>query len=404
MKLSEELKWRNLVNQTTYDDLSVLDNGGIKFYLGVDPSADSMTIGNLAAMMTVRRMIDAGHKAYLLIGGATGQIGDPDGKKDERVLKDLQTIEKNKLGIVQQFKKIFNGQNFMIVDNYDWFKDFNYLDFLRIVGKNVPMSQMLDREFIKSRLGEGGTGISYAEFSYSLIQGYDFVHLNKEHGVTLQFCGADQWGNSIAGVDLNRRINGTETHIMSMPLVINKSTGKKFGKSEDGAVWLNENKTSVYKFYQFWLNTDDEGVIDYMKVYTLLSKEEIEDIESLQKENPSARLAQKTLAREVTTLVHGEERCRSVEKVSNVLFGKIDFVDLDDADLEILAQEIPIAELGGDLIDILINQNVTKSKGETRRLLKSGAISINGEKIFETQLITEKSLIKKGKNSFILVK
>ncbi len=403
MKLSQDLKWRNLINQTTYQDLTVLDQPGIKFYLGVDPSADSMTIGNLAALITAKRMIEAGHKAYLLIGGATGMIGDPDGKKDERVLKDMATIEKNKFAFVRQFKQIFRDQEYMIVDNYDWFKDLGYLEFLRKVGKNVPMSQMMDREFVKSRLGDGGSGISYAEFSYSLIQGYDFVHLNQEHGVTLQFCGADQWGNSIAGVDLNRRINGTETHIMSMPLVINKATGRKFGKTEAGAVWLDETKTSVYQFYQFWLNTDDAGVEDYLKVYTLLPRERIEDVVALQKENPSSRIAQKTLAREVTTLVHGEQRAHSVEKVSNVLFGKTGFDSLNNQDLEMLSKEIPTVSTGHNLIDILVELAIVKSKGEARRMLESGAISINGQKVSQDQLLNQKCLIKKGKNNFVLV-
>ncbi len=403
MSLSEDLKWRNLINQTTYQDLTVLDKPGIKFYLGVDPSADSMTIGNLAALITAKRMITAGHKAYLLIGGATGMIGDPDGKKDERVLKDMATIEKNKFAFVRQFKQIFCDQEYMIVDNYDWFKDLGYLEFLRKVGKNVPMSQMLDREFVKSRLGDGGSGISYAEFSYSLIQGYDFVYLNKEHGVTLQFCGADQWGNSIAGVDLNRRINGSETHIMSMPLVINKATGRKFGKTEAGAVWLDETKTSVYQFYQFWLNTDDAGVEDYLKVYTLLPRERIEDIVALQKENPASRIAQKTLAREVTTLVHGEERAHSVEKVSNVLFGKTDFSSLDDQDLELLSKEIPSVSRNYQIIDILVELELAKSRGQAKQLLTSGAVSVNGQKVFEDRQLTEKCLLKKGKNSFVLV-
>lgn len=404
MKLSADLKWRNLINQTTYTDLDVFDGQPIKFYLGVDPSADSMTIGNLAAMVTVRRFIEAGHKAYLLIGGATGQIGDPDGKKDERILKDQKTIDNNKRGIVKQFRQLFNNQPFMIVDNYDWFKDMNYIAFLRQVGKHVPMSQMLEREFVKSRLGEDGTGLSYAEFSYSLIQGYDFLHLYREHGLTLQFCGADQWGNSITGVDLIRRIEGGEAHVMSMPLVVNKATGRKFGKSEDGAIWLDENKTSVYKFYQFWLNLDDEGVIDYTKVYTLLTKEQIEDIDALHQENPAARVAQRTLAREVTTLVHGEERAKSVEKVSNVLFGKANFSSLDADDIDMLAQEIPTASVGQTISQILINTNVAKSKGEARRLLQSNAISINGDKINEDQEINQLSLLKKGKNNFVLIK
>jgi len=404
MKLSEELRWRNQVQDTTYTDLSILDREKVKFYIGVDPSADSMTIGNLAAMLLARRMIEAGHQAYLLVGGATGMIGDPDGKKDERARKDLATVEANKRGIVKQFRQLFAGQNFMIVDNYDWFKDMNYVQFLHQVGKFVPMSQMLSREFVKSRLGDDGSGISYAEFSYMLIQGYDFVHLFKNHGVTLQLCGADQWGNSVAGVDLIRRIAGGEAHVMSMPLVVNKTTGRKFGKSEDGAVWLDPTKTSVYKFYQFWLNLDDEGVIDYLKIYTMLSKDEIEDIEALHKTNPGARVAQKTLAKEATILVHGQERYQSVQRVTNVLFGGRDFNTLGLDDIEVLAGEIPTVGLNKTMIEILTESGVAGSNGEARRLMVSGAISIDGEKITDDCLISEACLVKKGKNSFILVR
>lgn len=404
MKLSEELRWRNQVQDTTYADLSILDREKVKFYIGVDPSADSMTIGNLAAMLLARRLIEAGHQAYLLVGGATGMIGDPDGKKDERARKDLTTVEANKRGIVKQFRQLFAGQNFMIVDNYDWFKDMNYVQFLHQIGKFVPMSQMLGREFVKSRLGDDGSGISYAEFSYALIQGYDFVHLFKNHGVTLQLCGADQWGNSVAGVDLIRRIEGGTAHVMSMPLVINKTTGRKFGKSEDGAIWLDPAKTSVYKFYQFWLNLDDEGVIDYLKIYTMLSKDEIDDIEALHNTNPGARVAQKTLAKEATILVHGQERYQSVQRVTNVLFGGREFNTLSADDIEVLAGEIPTVGLNKTMIEILTESGVAGSNGEARRLMASGAVSIDGEKITDDCLISETCLVKKGKNSFVLVK
>jgi tyrosyl-tRNA synthetase len=404
MKLSEELQWRGFVNQTTFKDLSVLDGAPISFYFGVDPSANSMTIGNFAAAMMVRHFIDAGHKAFLLVGGATGMIGDPDGKKDERNLKTLDEIAKNKAGIAAQYKTAFAGKDFEIVDNYDWFKDINYLDFLRMVGKNVPMSQMLGRDFVQARLGESGAGISYAEFSYSLIQGYDFVQLYREHGVTLQVCGADQWGNSIAGVDLIRRLEGAEAHVYSTPLVINKATGVKFGKSEGGAVWLDPKKTSVYKFYQFWLNVDDEGAIDYAKIYTLLSKEEIEALAVRQKENPGAREVQKVLAREVTTLVHGKERMESVARVTNALFGDTEFSELNDDDLNALAEEIPTVDAGKTLVEIIVETGMAASNGEARRLISAGAVSVNGEKITEDQKMDTLALVKKGKNSFILVR
>lgn len=404
MKLSEELAWRGFVNQTTYKDMTVLDGQPISFYFGVDPSSDSMTIGNLAAAMMVRHFVDHGHHAYLLVGGATGMIGDPDGKADERNLKTLDEIAKNKAGIAAQYSTVFAGKDFTLVDNYDWFKDINYLDFLRMVGKNVPLSQMLGRDFIQNRLGDGGSGISYAEFSYALIQGYDFVHLSRTYGVSLQVCGADQWGNSIAGVDLIRRLDGNVAHVYSTPLVINKATGAKFGKSEGGAVWLDSTKTSVYSFYQFWLNADDGGVIDYLKIFTLLSRPEIEALEVQTNEQPGRRAAQKALAAAVTTLVHGHERTASVARVTDVLFGAADFATLQAKDLDTLAVEIPVGSIGSSVIDILVAHHIVGSNGEAKRLIEGGAISINGTKIESNDTITSTSLIKKGKNSFILVR
>lgn len=403
MKFSEELAWRGFVNQTTYKDLSVLDGDSVSFYFGVDPSSDSMQIGNLAAAMMVRHFIDAGHKAYLLVGGATGMIGDPDGKKDERNLLTLEDIERNKTAIAEQYKTVFEGKNFTIVDNYDWFKNMNYLTFLRDIGKNVPMNQMLGREFVQSRLSADGAGISYAEFSYSLIQGYDFLHLFREFNVTLQLCGADQWGNSIAGVDLIRRLEAKEAHVYASPLVVNKTTGVKFGKSEGGAIWLDSAKTSVYQFYQFWLNAGDQDVLDWLKVFTLLSKDEIEELGRESQTTPEERVAQKALAREVTTLVHGKGRFESVERVTEVLFGSADFQSLNNDDLEALASEIPTIGVGASVIDALINSGVSVSNGEAKRLIEGGAISLNGTKISSDQKIDATTLVKKGKNTFVLV-
>lgn len=404
MTLSEELTWRGFVNQMTFPDIKALDEGQISFYWGVDPSSNSMTIGNLAAAMMARHFINAGHKAFLLVGGATGMIGDPDGKKDERTLLSLNDIARNKAAIAEQYKQVFAGQSFETVDNYDWFKDMNYLTFLREVGKHVPISNMLGREFVQSRLGEGGAGISYAEFSYSLIQGYDFLTLYRDHGVTLQLCGADQWGNSITGVDLIRRIEGAEAHVYSTPLIINKATGVKFGKSEGGAIWLDANKTSVYKFYQFWLNADDEGVVDYAKVYTLLDREAIEAMAEQVASNPAGREAQKTLAREVTKIVHGEDRLISVEKVTAVLFGGGSVAELSADELDMLAGEIPTAALGTPIVEILVGTGVAGSNGEARRLIEGGAVSVNGEKIAEEVSVNDVALVKKGKNSFVLVR
>lgn len=404
MKLSEELTWRGFVNQTTYDDISVLDGDPISFYLGVDPSSDSMTIGHLACMMMVRHFVDHGHKAFLLVGGATGLVGgDPDGKDKTREIKTVDEISKNKAGIAAQYSQVLARDKFTLVDNYDWFKDINYLDFLRDIGTRVPMSQMLSREFVQTRLGNDGYGISYAEFSYSLIQGYDFVYLFRNHGVTLQLCGADQWGNSVAGVDLIRRLESKEAHVYSIPLLMNKSTGVKFGKTEDGAVWLDSKKTSVYAYYQFWLNSDDASVIDYLKIFTLLSRDEINELETQVANNPGARAAQKVLAHEATKLLHGEQRTKSVERVTSVLFGGADFNTLQKEDIDELAREIPVVSLGKSLIDILIEANLATSNGDARRLITSGSISINFEKTTQDQIINTTALIKKGKNSFVLV-
>jgi tyrosyl-tRNA synthetase len=404
MTLSEELAWRGFTNQTTYKDITLLDGEPISFYFGVDPSSDSMTIGNLAAAMLVRHFIDHGHKAYLLVGGATGMIGDPDGKKDERNLLTLDDITHNKQAIARQYNTVFAGKEFTVVDNYDWFKDINYIDFLRTVGKNVPLSQMLGRDFIQTRLGSDGSGISYAEFSYSLIQGYDFVHLNRNYNVSLQLCGADQWGNSVAGVDLIRRLDNKQAHVFSTPLIINQATGKKFGKSENGAVWLDSSKTSVYTFYQFWLNIDDESVAELLRIYTLLDKDTIEHLEQDTKENPGHRAAQKALAEAVTTIVHGPKLTASVQRVTEVFFSDAAFTDLATDDIEILETQILTVQTGITIIDALVESGITSSNGEARRLLEANAISVNGKKITEDAVITTQSLIKKGKNNFVLVR
>ena len=403
MKLSEELAWRGFVNQTTYKDLTVLDGEPITFYWGVDPSASSMTVGNFAAAMMVRHFIDHGHKAVLLVGGATGLIGDPDGKKQERDLKTIEEIDKNIAGITAQYKTVFAGQSFEIVNNYDWFKDIGYMDFLRNVGKHLSMTQLLDREFVQSRIGEGGAGISYAEFSYSLIQGYDFLHLFREKGVTLQVCGADQWGNSLAGVEMIRKLEGGEAHVYSTPLVINKATGVKFGKSEGGAVWLDPEQTSVYKFYQFWLNADDEGVIDYLKIYTLLPREEVERLQAAVQNNPGAREAQKALAFEATKLVHGEEAARAVQKVTDVVFTTGDATQMSLEELDILAKELPSTD-ASDIVEALVVTGLASSNSEARRLIASGAVSLNGTKADETTVLAKPALLKKGKNSFALIR
>ena len=405
MKLSEELAWRGFVGQTTYDNLKVLDGAPIKFYWGVDPSANSMTIGNLAAAILALHFVRAGHEATLLAGGATGMAGgDPDGKDETRAKIEIGTLEKNIAGIKSQFERIFAGQSIKIVNNYDWFREINYIDFLREVGWNFSMTQLLDRDFVQSRIGEGGKGLNYAEFSYSLIQGYDFLHLYREYGVTLQLCAVDQFGNSVSGMQMIRKLEGARADVFGMPLVVNKSTGKKFGKSEAGAVWLDAERTSPYQFYQFWLNLDDDGVVDYLKIYTFLEKEEIYALAEDQIANPGARPAQRKLAHEVTTLVHGREITESVERVTRVLFGSADFKELSDVDLDSLAQEIPTTATNHTLVSALVESSVASSNGEAIRLIKQNAVSVNGEKITEDFEISEPSLIKKGKNTFVLAR
>lgn len=382
MTLSEELTWRGFVSQTTFKNITALDGEPITFYWGVDPSADSMQVGNLAMAMMVRHFIDRGHKAVLLVGGATGLIGDPDGKAQERDLKSLEDIERNKQAIAAQYRQVFAGKDFEIVDNYDWFKGMGYLQFLRDVGKHVPMRQMLGREFVQSRLGEDGAGISYAEFSYALIQGYDFLHLHREKGVSLQVAGADQWGNSIAGVELIRRITGDEANVWTGPLIVNKTTGVKFGKTEGGAIWLDPAKTTPTQFYQFWINCDDAGVEDYLKIYTLLSKEEIEAVMAEQRENPRERIAQIRLATEVTRLVHGQEQLNVAHDVTAYLMGA-DIAHAEDTVLEALRREIPAvqARAEGSIVESLVASGLASSNTEARRFLKENAISVNGQKV-----------------------
>ncbi len=400
--LFDELAWRGLVNQTTFDNPEAI-NEPRTFYFGADPSSDSMQIGNLAGVVLVKRLVDAGHKAILLVGGATGMVGDP--KDDaERDLKPLEEIARNKAGIAAQYRQILGGEQFEMVDNYDWFKDIGYLQFLRDVGKHFSLSQLLDRDFVKSRLGEGGAGISYAEFSYSLIQGYDYLHLYREKGATLQIGGSDQWGNMLSGTQLIRQLESAEAHVWTIPLVINKATGKKFGKSEGGAIWLDEKKTSPYRFYQFWLNVDDEGAPDYAKIYTFLNREEIESLIKQQAENPGSRPLQKALAYEVTKLVHGQERTESVQRVTEVLFGGADFSTLSGADLDELAAEIPTVQLGGTVVSALVDAGAAGSNGEALRLIKGGGVSVKGAKLAEDQEITQPALIRKGKNTFVLVR
>lgn len=401
MKLSEELQWRGFWNQTTFTDDKLIDSENFTLYLGTDPSADSLHVGHLAVYMMVRHFLERGHKVFLLVGGGTGMIGDMR-DTEERNLLPYEEIEHNKQALKSQVSRIFAGRDFTLVDNADWLAELELLPFLRDIGKNFNMADLVSREFFKARINNG-KGLSFAEFTYTLLQGYDFWHLFNQYGVNLQIGGSDQWGNLLSGVDLIRKKENTEVYAMTAPLLINKSTGRKFGKSEGGAVWLDENKTSVYKFYQFWLNVDDESAIEYMKIFTMLDRDTIEAIAENHAVNPGARSAQKVLAREVTDIVHGSARRESVERVNEVLFGGGDFKKLSDDDLGALAEEIPCVDAGIDVIEVLVESGAVGSNGEAKRLLKSGAISLNGEKLAENKVVNDTSLLKKGKNTFVLI-
>ena len=403
MKLSEELQWRGFVAQHTLDQISDLDKAPRNFYWGTDPSADSLHIGHLAALMMCACFVRHGYTPYFLVGGATGQIGDP---KDnaERELKPLDEIEHNKAALARQIIRVTHSDdNAAIVDNLDWFKDVKFLPFLREIGKCFSMTQLLDRQFVQNRIGEGGAGISYAEFSYTLIQGYDFLHLFREHNVTLQLCGADQFGNCTSGIHLISRLENATADCYSCPLIIDKVTGRKFGKSEGNAVWLDASKTSIFDFYQFWLNQSDEALEDYFKYFTFVTPEELDEILSRHHENPSARYGQARLAELVTIIVHGEDAATAAKKITAIVFGDGKLTDLSTDEVELFAKSFPTATFG-NLIDILVATGIASSKGEARKLIAGNAISINGQKVTADQAISELSLIKKGKNKFALVR
>ncbi len=411
MKLSEELIYRGFKAETTIEnpaDLDVRENK--KFYWGADPSADSLTIGNLASLMMCACFVRHGWEPVLLVGGATGQIGDPK-ENGERDLKSLDEVEHNKQCIRKQIERIIHTDNVTMVDNFDWFKNIKYLDFLREVGKNFSMTQLLDRQFVQNRIGEGGSGISYAEFSYTLIQGYDFLHLFREYDVRMQLCGADQFGNCTTGMHLIRRLEGVDVDVWSTPLVIDPVTGRKFGKSEGNAVWLTAtdngsgNYTPIFDFYQFWLNQPDEAVEYLLKTYTLLEKDEIDDVLKQHSAEPERRIAQRTLAFGVTSVVHGAKAAEAVENLTKVLFSRdTDFTDFSEDELKEFANYLPTANKGVMLVDALVDYGLAESKKKAREFIAQGAITINGVKIKEDVAVNQTAIVKKGKNKFVVVK
>ena len=401
MKLSEELKWRGFVNQSTLKDLKELDDRRNVLYLGTDPTGDSLHVGHLASQMMARCFLEHGARVFLLIGSGTAQVGDPR-DTEERDLMSLDTIEKNRKALATQVSNLFGEKSFELVDNSEWLDDISLLQFLRDTGKYFSMGQLIDREHFKARVGEDKSGMSFAEFTYTLLQGYDYFELYKRGGVNIQIGGADQWGNILSGVDLIRKKEGAEVHGLTVALVVDPATGRKFGKSESGeGVWLDPKKTSPYKFYQFWLNVSDEGAIAFLKLYTRLNKPEIDKLEAVTKKDPSSREAQKTLAYEVTKLVHGKTTADKVKHASETLFNSD---GISDEDLSVLMQELPTFETGVGIIEILVKSGIAASNSEAHRLIKGNAIAVNGEKISEDLKIKELSLIKKGKNQFILVK
>ncbi len=404
MKLSEELQWRGFVAEHTLDQVSDLDKAPRNFYWGTDPSADSLHIGHLAALMMCACFVRHGYTPYYLVGGATGQIGDP---KDtvERDLKGLEEIAANKAALAKQIVRVTHSPaDTQILDNLDWFGEIKILPFLREIGKAFSMTQLLDRQFVQARIGEGGSGISYAEFSYTLIQGYDFLHLFRTHNVDLQLCGADQYGNCTSGIHLIKRLENAKADAYSCPLIIDKVTGRKFGKSEGNAVWLDANKTSIFDFYQFWLNQSDDALEDYFKYFTFVTPEELDEILAKHAENPGARYGQRQLAAKVTEVVHGAEAAKSAEKITAILFGDGQLSDLSAEELDLLAKSFPTANKGAQLLDILVETGLASSKGEGRKLLSGNAISINGAKVTDDQTISDVALIKRGKNKFAIVR
>ena len=397
MKLYDDLVWRGLVKDVSSPEIEKILNGSpITFYWGTDPTADSLHLGHYSALVTAKRLARAGHKPILLVGGATGLIGDPR-PTTEREIIAKDTLNKNIEGIKKQVSDLFEGKA-EIVNNYDWTKDYTFLEFLRDIGKYINVNYMLNKDIINRRLE---TGITYAEFSYTLLQGYDFLHLFKEKNCILQAEGSDQWGNITTGIELIRKIEGKEAFGFTMPLILD-STGKKFGKSEGNALWLDKNKTSPYQIYQYLINADDSLVIHYLKVFTFLSKEEIEKLEESVKTEPEKRLAQKALAFEVVKDLHGEEEAIKAQKTSEEVFTK-------GYSEEGMMEETINIDDNSNLMDLLVLSKIAPSKSEARRLVQGNGISINSVKqtdsnVLVKDLTNESSLIvSKGKKTHIKV-
>ena len=404
MTLFEDLKWRGLIKDISSPELEKkLNEESLTFYIGTDPTADSMHIGHFSSFLIATRLAKYGHKPILLVGGATGLIGDPK-PSQERQMITREEVEKNVIGLTKQAESIFG---FEVVNNYDWTKDISVIDFLRDYGKYINVNYMLDKDIISRRLE---TGITFCEFAYTLLQGMDFVYLNKAKGVTLQVAGSDQWGNITTGIEMARKMNDTELFGMTMPLVVD-ANGVKFGKTEGNALWLDKNKTSSYELYQYLINSDDKCVIQYLKQLTFLSKEEIEEIEVKHNERPEERLAQKALAHEVITFLHGEEEFNKAVLISESLFsGNIANLTLEE--IESGLKDVPNFEIDSEctLIDLLVNNKVASSRREAREFLTAGSITLNGEKVTDENMMITKDLaignkavvIRRGKKKYYM--
>ena len=393
MTLYEDLQWRGLIKDVAGEDIKdKLNNEKISFYWGTDPTADSLHLGHYSSLITAKRLAKAGHHPILLVGGATGLIGDPR-PTAERELIAKETVEKNIEGIKAQVLRIFDG-NAEIVNNYDWMKDFSFLDFLRDIGKYINVSYMLGKDIISRRLE---SGITFAEFSYTLIQGYDFLHLFRSKNCVLQAEGADQWGNITTGLELIRKIEGKEAYGFTMPLVLDKY-GNKFGKSAGNALWLDINKTSSYELYQYLINVDDSMVVSYLKIFTFLSRKEIEELEAKNAANPELREAHKALAREIITDLHGEAEYEKAVNISNALFsGNVKALSL--ADIKVGFRDVPTVELSDEnttLIDVLVNNKICSSRREAREFLNAGSITLNGDKVTDENLAITRDLAIEG--------
>lgn len=406
MELVNELKERGLVEHTSADIEKILAEKRT-LYIGTDPTADSLHVGHLAWVALAKRLADAGHKVVLLVGGGTGMIGDPK-EKGERPLAAEEAIDQNAVALSAQLSALLGDRaDFMMVNNAEWLREVKLLPFLRDVGKHFTVNDLVKRDLIKRRLETPDDSISYTEFTYSLLQAYDYWELNRRFGVDLQIGGSDQWTNILSGVDLIRKREGKEVFALSIPLITD-AAGRKFGKSEGNAVWLDAKKTTPYQFYQFWLNIDDAKVIDYLKIYTALPLEEIEAIASEQESDPAARPAQKKLAEEVTSFVHGGEAVRGALLVSEVLFGNGALASLSADDKPLFIANAPKYEVASNenIIDVLVAAGLAASKREAKDFVTAGAVTLAGKKITDPETILEftgHAILKRGKRNAVLL-